>query len=134
MLLMLLGLLVIIHWLLASETEFQLLLEHLSLISRHELLGVLVWICELAATLVIKILLRAAIAVRRGLSEGRVCIRPLTEIFLLQTFSGGAHAGVHQSRALMRVLLVHHRSLLADSPCRLLLRINAFQLVIHNEL
>ena len=84
---MLLWIIIIAHWLLAHKAEVHLLLDHLSLISWHELLSVLIWICELAAALVVEVLLGAPVAVRRRLPEGRVCIGPLTKIFLLQTFS-----------------------------------------------
>ena len=83
---MLLRVIVVAHGLLAHKAEVHLLLDHLSLISWHELLGVLVWIRELTAALVVEILLRTAIAVRRGLPEGRVRVGPLTEIFILQAF------------------------------------------------
>ena len=84
---MLLGVIIVAHWLLAHKAEVHLLLDHLRLISWHELLSVLVWVCELAAPLVVEVLLGAAITVRGRLPERRVRIGPLTEIFVLQTFS-----------------------------------------------
>ena len=61
---MLLRVIVVAHGLLAHKAEVHLLLDHLSLISWHELLRVLVWIGELAASLVVEVLLWAAVAVR----------------------------------------------------------------------
>ena len=61
---MLLWIIIIAHWLLAHKAEVHLLLDHLSLISWHELLSVLVWIGELAASLVVEVLLWATITVR----------------------------------------------------------------------
>ena len=60
-----------------------LLLNHLRLIFGHELLGMLIRVCQLAAALVVEILLRTAIAMCGLLAERGVSVRPLTEISFL---------------------------------------------------
>ena len=52
-----------------TSAVIHLRFDHLRLISWHELLGMLVGICELAAALLVKILLWATITVRRWLPE-----------------------------------------------------------------
>ena len=89
---------IVIHWLLALEAKINLLLELLGLITRHELLSVLIRISKLTAALSIEIFPRTHFTVCGWLSKGRVRIRKFTSLILiLQSFSGCAHTGIHKS-------------------------------------
>ena len=95
---------IIAHGLLACKAilEVDLLLELLSLLPWHELLGMLVRIRELTATFLVKVLLRASITVGRRLPERRMMIGHITSlVLLLKTLARSTHACIHQGRPLV---------------------------------
>ena len=73
----------VIHRLLAQESKVHLPFNILCLLPRHELLGVLVRVGQLAASLLVQVLLRTAVAMGRGLAEGRVGVGPTLTLFLI---------------------------------------------------
>jgi len=74
-------------------------------------MSMLVWIRELTATFLVKVLLRASITVGRRLPERRMMIGHITSlVLLLKTLARSTHACVHQGRPLVGAILVEHRA------------------------